>query len=97
MNSYKRHLFIDICLSVFDTFSTSFFREHFFDSALELANDQVPNLRLRFCTLLPRLKEVILWLRSDDKNLGKKLEDIIRKLMIHEADNDVRAYLTKVR
>ena len=95
-NSYKRHLFIEICLIVMELFSSAFYKEYFFETTLELVNDKVPNIRLRFCSLVPRLKEIIMWHANSSHNLGRKLEDSIRKLMVHETDKDVRFFLGKV-
>lgn len=44
----NRSLFIDICVQVLQNFSRSFFKEYFYEAALELSSDPVPNIRLRW-------------------------------------------------
>ncbi len=41
---------------VMETFSRRFVKEHLLEAVLELASDPVPNIRLRVCPLLPKLK-----------------------------------------
>lgn len=61
-----RTLFIDICSEVLQLFSRTFFKEHFYECALELSSDSVPNIRLRFVlhfdlTKITRDLSLILW------------------------------------
>ena len=39
-----------------ELFSRQFFKEHMFEAVVDLASDPVPNIRLRVCPLLPKLK-----------------------------------------
>ncbi|XP_072038249.1 serine/threonine-protein phosphatase 4 regulatory subunit 4-like [Amphiura filiformis] len=86
-NYRYRKLFIDICLFVMELFSKTFFKENFYNFVLELAQDPVANVRLRFCSILPKLKSQMK-LPKDMQNL-QQLELEVRKLLSMEKDNDV--------
>lgn len=77
-----------------ELFSRRFFKDYFFESALDLALDTVPNIRLRLCPLLPKLKAHIKL--PSDRNLLQQLESCVRKLLLNEEDRDVNAALQKV-
>ena len=68
-------------------FSKRYFKKNFFGDFLTLANDPVPNIRLKLCSLLPRLKG-LLYLPSD-RSLLKQLEETVKVLLIREKDRDV--------
>jgi serine/threonine-protein phosphatase 4 regulatory subunit 4 len=87
-SSYKRHLFIDICFMAVEMFSRAFFKEYFFEAALRLMTDKVPNIRLRLCPLLPIMKRMLKI--PGDKSLQQWLETGCQKLMLSERDRDVR-------
>ena len=55
---HQRAIFIEICLLVMDLYSKTFFKSHYFEPLLELGSDPVPNIRLRLCPLLPKLKVI---------------------------------------
>lgn len=90
---YHRSIFIDICWKTMELFSRRFFKDYFFESALDLALDTVPNIRLRLCPLLPKLKAHIKL--PSDRNLLQQLESCVRKLLLNEEDRDVNAALQK--
>ncbi|XP_013395913.1 serine/threonine-protein phosphatase 4 regulatory subunit 4-like [Lingula anatina] len=90
---YKRSLFIDICKMAMELYSKSFFKEYFFEFVLEHATDPVPNIRLRLCSVLPRLKTILRL--PADRNLLQQLESCVRKLLINERDRDVTASVRK--
>ena len=77
-----------------ELFSRRFFKDYFFEAVLELAHDPVPNVRLRLCPLLPRLKAHIKL--PSDRNLLQMLESCVRRLLLNEEDRDVNATLKKV-
>lgn len=56
---------------------------------LELANDSVPNVRLKLCPLLPKLKQLVKL--PADRNLLQLLEQAVRKILVNETDRDVTA------
>ena len=91
---YQRSLFIDVCWITIELFSRQFFKEYFFESLLELALDPVPNIRLRLCPLLPKLKAHIKL--PTDRNLLQQLESYVRKLLMNEEDRDVLHTLQQV-
>ena len=70
-------------------YSRAFFKEYFFESVLELANDSVPNVRLKLCPLLPKLKQLVKL--PADRNLLQLLEQAVRKILVNETDRDVTA------
>lgn len=85
----QRLLFIKICTYILELFSRKFFKEHFFLFALELATDPVVNIRLQFCSLLPKLKSVLKL--PVDRILLQHLEQYVRRLLSTEQDPDVSA------
>ncbi len=91
---YKRMLFIDVAITAMDLFSRNFFKQHFFEALLELATDLVPNIRLRICPLLPKLKRHIKL--PSDRQLLQLLETNVRKLLLNEKDPDVMIAIQKV-
>ncbi|XP_070577702.1 serine/threonine-protein phosphatase 4 regulatory subunit 4-like isoform X14 [Ptychodera flava] len=86
-SSWKRILFMDICKILMEMFSKMFFKEYFYEFVLELAQDPVANVRLKFCHLLPALKKQIKL--PTDRPLLQQLELMVRRLMAHEKDRDV--------
>ncbi|XP_067680173.1 serine/threonine-protein phosphatase 4 regulatory subunit 4-like [Haliotis asinina] len=84
---HHRSLFIDICRFVMELYSKAFFKEHFFENVLELTSDPVANIRLRLCTVLPLLKQLIKL--PYDRNLLQQLEASVRRILINEKDRDV--------
>ncbi|XP_020626125.1 serine/threonine-protein phosphatase 4 regulatory subunit 4-like isoform X2 [Orbicella faveolata] len=86
--SYRsRLLFIDICKFIMELFSRRFFKENFFEFLLELGSDPVLNVRLKFCTIPPRLKSLLKL--PSDRHLLQQLEQCIRKLLSSEKEPDV--------
>ncbi|XP_077996015.1 serine/threonine-protein phosphatase 4 regulatory subunit 4-like [Glandiceps talaboti] len=86
-SSWKRILFIDVCEMIMELFSRVFFKDYFYEFVLELAQDPVANVRLKFCHMLPALKSLIKL--PVDRTLLQQLEHVVRKLMAHEKDKDV--------
>nr|XP_002737817.1 PREDICTED: serine/threonine-protein phosphatase 4 regulatory subunit 4 [Saccoglossus kowalevskii] len=86
-SSWKRILFVDICMVIMELFSKAFYKEYFFEFVIELAQDPVANVRLKFCHLLPALKSQIKL--PGDRLLLQQLEHTVRKLLAHEKDRDV--------
>lgn len=86
--SYRsRLLFIDICKFIMELFSRRFFKENFFEFLLELGSDPVLNVRLKFCTVPPRLKSLLKL--PSDRHLLQQLEQCIRNLLSNEKEPDV--------
>ncbi|GFR26062.1 hypothetical protein TNCT_568761 [Trichonephila clavata] len=84
---HKRMLFIRVCELVIELFSKVFFKLHFFKPLLTLSADPVPNIRLRLCVVLPRLKGLIKL--PKDSHLLQQLESCIKALISDEKDRDV--------
>jgi len=55
-NFYDRMIYIRACDTIMELFSTSYFREYFFNKTVTLADDPVPNIRWGLCRMLPKLK-----------------------------------------
>ncbi|XP_074642861.1 serine/threonine-protein phosphatase 4 regulatory subunit 4-like [Tubulanus polymorphus] len=89
---HQRNLFIDISKMVIDIYSRTFFKEYFFEPVLELASDQVPNVRLRLCNILPVLKHLLKL--PADRALLQQLDSCVRKILINERDKDVNHTIT---
>ena len=82
-----RMLFLLLCEMAISLFSKQYFKLHFYTDILLLAQDSVPNIRLKLCGILPRLKSVLSL--PSDHVLLQQLEDTIEKLVLSEKDTDV--------
>ncbi|XP_051872949.1 serine/threonine-protein phosphatase 4 regulatory subunit 4 isoform X2 [Pristis pectinata] len=89
---WNRLRFLDTCECIMDLFSKSFFCKYFFLPVLELSNDPVPNVRIKFCYMLPKLKSALKL--PADKHLLQQLDLCVRKLLCQEKDRDVTAVIT---
>ena len=88
-----RMLFLKLCDMSISLFSKDYFKRNFLVDVLQLASDSVVNVRLKICSMLPRLKS-LLCLPSDRKLL-EMLEDTVKNLLLRETDTDV-LYSVKV-
>ncbi|XP_071784695.1 serine/threonine-protein phosphatase 4 regulatory subunit 4-like isoform X5 [Asterias amurensis] len=86
-NHRYRKLFIDICHFSLELFSKNYFKENLYNSVIQLAQDPVPNVRLKFCSLLPSLKSQ--FKLPKDLQLLQQLETLVRRLLSTENDHDV--------
>ncbi|XP_062899473.1 serine/threonine-protein phosphatase 4 regulatory subunit 4 isoform X2 [Mobula hypostoma] len=86
---WNRLRFLDTCECIMELFSKAFFCKYFFLPVLELSNDPVPNVRIKFCYMLPKLKSVLKL--PADKHLLQQLDLCVRKLLCQEKDKDVTA------
>ena len=84
---HTRMIFLKLCDMSISLFSKNYFKQSFFLSFLQLASDSVANIRLKMCSMLPRLK-ALLCLPSD-RHLLQQLEDSIKNLLLKETDKDV--------
>ncbi|XP_063973328.1 serine/threonine-protein phosphatase 4 regulatory subunit 4-like isoform X4 [Diachasmimorpha longicaudata] len=91
---YVRMLYIRMMIEAMSIFSSIYFKEQFFGTLLEMAEDPIANIRLKVVTLLPSLK-ALLRLPSDKKLLSR-FEACVRGLMNNEKDRDVIGALTAV-
>ena len=85
-------MFIEICKIVFDLYSKSFFKNWFYEHLINLANDDVTNVKLSFLKILPKIKK--LWNVYDREQLDL-IEKIISNLL-HDKDKDVIEITQKV-
>jgi serine/threonine-protein phosphatase 4 regulatory subunit 4 len=69
-------LFLRLCEMAIALFSKQYFKRNFFDTLLLLAKDRVPNIRLKLCGILPRLKSLLSL--PSDRGLLQQLEDTIK-------------------
>jgi len=51
---HTRMLYLRLCEMALALFSSQYFKRNFLDAMINLASDKVANIRLKFCTLLPR-------------------------------------------
>ncbi|XP_014477914.1 PREDICTED: serine/threonine-protein phosphatase 4 regulatory subunit 4-like isoform X2 [Dinoponera quadriceps] len=91
---YVRMMFVRIMIEALEIFSSSYFKEHFFNVLLILAEDPIANIRMKVVSLLPQLKSQ-LWIPTD-KKLLTSLESVIRHLNNNEKDRDVLFILKNV-
>nr|XP_012145699.1 PREDICTED: serine/threonine-protein phosphatase 4 regulatory subunit 4-like isoform X1 [Megachile rotundata] len=90
---YVRMMFVRMMIEAMEIFSSVYFKEHFFTVLLNLAEDNVPNIRLKVVSLLPQLKSQLRM--PTDKKLLTALEATIRHLRNSEKDRDVLATLSE--
>lgn len=93
-NCYVRMMFVRMMVEALEIFSSSYFKEHFFNVLLTLAEDPVANIRMKVVSLLPQLKSQ-LWIPTD-KKLLTSLESVVRHLNNNEKDRDVLFILKNV-
>ncbi|XP_020288915.1 serine/threonine-protein phosphatase 4 regulatory subunit 4-like isoform X7 [Pseudomyrmex gracilis] len=92
---YVRMMFVRIMVEALEIFSSVYFKEHFFNVLLNLAEDPVANIRMKVVSLLPQLKSQ-LWIPTD-KKLLTSLESVVRHLVTNEKDRDVLFILKNVK
>ena len=85
-------MFIEICKIVFEFYSKSFFKNWFYEHLINLANDEVSNVKLAFMKILTTVKK--LW-NSYDRDKLNVLENIIGNFL-HDKDRDVVELAEKV-
>jgi len=93
---YKRSLYVDACAMLLELYSRAFFRDYFAASLLRMCDDAVPNIRLRLCRLLPRVRRTLRRPRSADSVLHVLLDNTVQRLSANETDRDVVAEWKKV-
>ncbi|XP_011689636.1 PREDICTED: serine/threonine-protein phosphatase 4 regulatory subunit 4-like isoform X5 [Wasmannia auropunctata] len=93
-NCYVRMMFVRMLAAALEIFSSVYFKEHFFNVLLNLAEDSIANIRLKVVSLLPQLKNQ-LWMPTD-KKLLTSLESVVRHLVNNEKDRDVLFILKSV-
>jgi len=91
---YVRMMFVRMMIEALEIFSSVYFKEHFFNVLLNLAEDPVANIRMKVVSLLPQLKSQ-LWIPTD-KKLLTSLESVVRHLVNNEKDKDVLFILKNV-
>ncbi|XP_045143749.1 serine/threonine-protein phosphatase 4 regulatory subunit 4 isoform X2 [Echinops telfairi] len=90
---WNRLRFLDTCEFIIEIFSKSFFCKYFFLPTIELTHDPVANVRMKLCSLLPKVKATLKI--PADKHLLQQLEMCVRKLLCQEKDKDVLAIVKR--
>ncbi|RZC35879.1 serine/threonine-protein phosphatase 4 regulatory subunit 4-like, partial [Asbolus verrucosus] len=88
---YTRHIFILACVHAMELFSNSYFKNHFFEPLLSLANDSTSNIRLCVVALLPSLFRMLIM--PEDRKFQTSIDNIFSKLDMMEKDKDVKDIL----
>jgi hypothetical protein len=84
---WDRMIFLDTCIGLIDTFSARWIKKNLYGACLQCAQDPVANVRRKFCTLLPLLKQL---LRLPLDNIYfESLNKCIQVLKV-DIDQDVR-------
>lgn len=91
---YVRMMFVRMMVEALEIFSSTYFKEHFFNVLLNLTEDPIANIRMKVVSLLPQLKNQ-LWMPTD-KKLLTSLESVVRHLVNNEKDRDVLFILKSV-
>lgn len=91
-NCYVRMMFVRMMIEAMEIFSSVYFKEHFLTVLLNLAEDPVPNIRMKVVSLLPQLKSLLRI--PGDKKLLTALESTVAHVINSEKDRDVLAQLT---
>lgn len=73
--------------TVISRFSKKYFRDNIFHDYLEMANDPVPNIRLRFVSILPLVHKMLRM--PQDTPLLQKIADVTEPLLTRDLDSDV--------
>lgn len=81
-----RMLFIDVCIVVLDVYSHRFFTTTFHEHLMRLADDAVPNVRLRAYSLLPRIGHAARLL--SDAVTANEIADLAVRRLTAESDRD---------
>lgn len=81
-------MYVELCEHLGVHFSRRYFREHFLEAAVELLQDPVPNVRMRACPLLPRMKRMIRL--PEDALLLERMSKLCTALTT-DSDRDVSA------
>ncbi|XP_044272773.1 serine/threonine-protein phosphatase 4 regulatory subunit 4-like isoform X3 [Tribolium madens] len=93
---YTRHIFILACVHAAELFSNNYFKKHFFETLLTLADDPISNIRLCVIGLLPILYKMLIM--PEDRKLQTNIDNIFSKLDMTEKDKDVKDILkTKLK
>ena len=82
-----RMLYLKLCDMSISLFSKDYFKRNFFVDFLHLASDPVVNVRLKICSMLPRIKSLICL--PSDRSLLDMLEETVKNLLLRETDTDV--------
>ena len=82
-----RMLHLRLCEMAIALFSKEYFKQHFFGDLIGLSSDIVANVRLKLCTMMPRLKSLLSL--PSDKVLLQRLEATVKDLLLRETDADV--------
>jgi len=86
--SSQRLIFLEASQYILQLFSRRFFRVNFLEAFLSLADDRVPNVRLRVCELLPPVRKLLN--PSQDAATISKISDCLTTLQ-GDSDRDVAA------
>ena len=84
---HTRMLYLKLCDMSMSLFSKSYFKQHFYLNFLNMASDAVANVRLKMCSMLPRLKSLLCL--PSDRTLLQHLDDSVKNLLLNESDTDV--------
>ena len=82
-----RMLYLRLCEMAIALFSKEYFKQNFFGDLVSLSSDVVANVRLKLCTMMPRLKSLLSL--PSDKSLLQRLEATVKDLLLRETDADV--------
>ena len=82
-----RILYLRLCEMAMALFSKEYFKQQFFNDLISLSADIVANVRLKLCTIMPRLKSLLSL--PSDKSLLQRLEATVKDLLLRETDADV--------
>lgn len=80
-------MFLKLCDTALSTFSNRYFKDNFFNDYMDMSRDPVSNIRLKFLTLVPRVRKC--FVLPKDSNLLYRLTDTIGSLMTSEPCYDV--------
>jgi hypothetical protein len=83
---WHRMTYLDIFRAIWKHFSRRFVKDHVFSDIMKLSSDSVPNVRIKFCTLLPELKQVLQL--PNDVQLLATLKETVSYLTL-DKDRDV--------
>ncbi|KAL1121949.1 hypothetical protein AAG570_003357 [Ranatra chinensis] len=91
---YDRMMFVRSCDVMFDKFSTTYFKEHFFVKTVSLTEDPVANVRWATACLLPKLKAMARL--PGDVRLQQLVEAAVERLSV-DPDPEVLRKMEEVK
>eukprot|EP00117_Sycon_ciliatum_P045197 scpid20751/ scgid32515/ Serine/threonine-protein phosphatase 4 regulatory subunit 4 len=94
-SSSERSLFLDICRVFLEIFSSTLFKEYFFDAVINMGRDPISTVREKACRLLPELKSLLSL--PTDRSKWQVMETLVQDMLVTEEVDSVAAQVRETR